>query len=145
MEDRKVIIVRGTQATMDWALIEQIQDAVLAGYRVPEEGLRFRPDSPQLRGVTRTVTLYAKDAKIVSPMDKSKEREEQAELAYQQALANEQKDKELQSNREPLLEELSTISTKKDLLEFADKIGIDVPEDKKAPKAIEAYIRNSLN
>lgn len=52
---------------------------------------------------------------------------------------------EVVSEDKGLLEQVSALSGKKDLMDFAEKHGIEIPVDVKVPKAIQKYIIDKLN
>lgn len=143
-EKRKVITARGNTKHSYWELLTKIEEAIKDGYVVPPEGKRWTADQPVLFGRQLRVVMYPADYDIPEPGYSTNKAEITAEQYLQEARDADTKQKELSNKSDEIVEKAKSLSKKQDLLDYASEIGLEIPEDVKAPKAIQAFIINSV-
>lgn len=156
-EIRKVITARGNTRKSYWDLLELVVEAANQGYVIPPQDRRHTADIPVLYGRQLRVVMYPKDYDIPKPgnsyLDKVKKSEDYlAEARAADAAASGKKDEEVIPEvvvepvveDSPLKEAVMAMTKKDELMAFAEEHSIEVPEDKKSPKAIQKYIIEQL-
>lgn len=143
-EKRKVITARGNTKHSYWELLAKIEEAIKDGYVVPPEGKRWTADQPVLFGRQLRVVMYPADYDIPEPGYSAEKAEITSDQYLQMAREEETKQQELSSKADEIVEKAKSLSKKQDLLDYADELGLEIPEDVKAPKAIQAFIINSV-
>lgn len=133
LEARFKIDVRGPTIRASLDFIYALYDAFEKGYKLPPREHAWRQDAPQLTGPRKVAYLYPPEYDIPSPNAKVAEEPAEAPEPVTEA-----------PKPVSLEDELKAMTKKKDLLAKAEELGIEVPEDKKAPAAIRQHLINSL-
>lgn len=144
LEKRKVITVKGASSKAYFDLMLEVQKAVKEGYVFPSEDKRWAKDTPKLVGRQLTVFMYPEDYDIPAPGVKSDKKSEVQAMYLEQAREADLKHKELTDKSQEIIEALKSLTKKDELLDYAKSIGLEIPEDKVQPKAIKAFILQSV-
>lgn len=166
---RKVITVKGVTRVRNTQFITEIFEAFEAGYVPAPKGSQWTADAPVLLNNKKVVVLYPKDYEVPAPSREAKtlsdadedaiaavdkqimaeiEKEQKGDLSEDdQVVVDSDESKATLAEAEgivDLTEEVNSLTKKKPLLDFASKVGIDVPSDKKVPAAIKQHILSKL-
>lgn len=129
MAGRKMIQSRGNDPRSDKQFFLELEEAILAGYKVCRNTRNDDTCSRNLYG-TGQVVLYKDGVEFLG--------ETQDAVPAEETKADQAKE---EATQEVDLEELRT---KADLLTFAKDNGIEVPEDIKMPQAIKKYLKTKI-
>lgn len=144
LDNRKLISVRGVSRKKLLEFVYALEEAFKEGYRLPPQDRLWAKDRPMFKVNLKTAALYKEGYEVPSPSAVSEKKVSVDEIKA--GILEEEAKQAAKSEVVPeLLATLKELTKKADMLEFAEKNGVVIPEDVKNPKAIQAFIAEELS
>lgn len=139
---RLVIENKGVGAIHERQFFLDIQAAILDGYRISESTKRIDSTMRNYMGfMGRAVLVLPEDAQVEeTPVETPEVETPEVETLEVEEKVEEVVEAPVEEDPQP---KLDTLKKKDDLLQYAKELGVDIPEDVKAPMKIKKIIRES--
>jgi len=161
LDNRLVVEVTGAGRKSTRTFIEQLNKAIEQGYRPTPSSWSL--DDAILRSGRRKIVMYKEGYEVpkVSEAEADK-RDYMAEAIAQDDVLSKQKEEvtpephvevekeepvqeDTSVDENPLIAEIEALTKKKPLLELAERLGVDIPEEAKMPTQIKQILLDSVS